>query len=263
MKQRVDALDVEGRSIAGAEQVRAWVAQATDGDVQAALAIAREALIPHPRRHRNLLTARNWLDFAMELGGPDIRWIVAQGLAFADFPEADVEHVRWIKTVWAQAIRRDCAELAPSLRVDPSVLGPIFSSSCSMMTQSWSVAVRTSDVPGAVEALTAAARRFSYVDETGRELTEDEYEANETSSDPVYTPSYVSEPTTDSGVTEVVLDCDGLTSASMARTVLRVAVQECLAVGLHEPALVTTPYHYCPELELSWDETTQSFMAPS
>jgi hypothetical protein len=256
-----DVLSIEGRSVAVHEQFQAWLAQAEEGDVQAALAITREALIAHPRRPRNLSAARAWADYAIDLGGPDIRWAVMPSLVFSAFPEADIEHARWVKTVWARAIRRDCKGSGVSLQVDPSLLGPIFSSSCRMMAQSWSVAVASPDVAAAVAAMTAAANRFYAVDETGRELTEQEFEANEASDNPAYTPNYVFEPTADNGVVEVVLDCQDLTSSRMARTILRIAAQECQAAGLQDSAFVRTPYHYCPELDLEWDDATESFLA--
>jgi hypothetical protein len=263
VKSTAEALDVRGASPASKELLRTWVAQAVNGDPGSALKVAREALIPHPERHRSLSTARAWLDEAISLGGDEVRWGIAEALAFEDYPEADIEHVRWMKTLWGRAVRRAGASVAPDMRIDPSVLGPVFSPSFRMLTQSWSVAVKTSEVAAAIAGLSEAARRFILIGDAGQEFTPDEYEANletENADGPVYTPNYVSEPSTSGDVVEVVLDCAGLTSAPMARKVLLVTLEECLNVGLRDAELVKTAYHL-PQADLPWNEDADRFMA--
>jgi hypothetical protein len=264
MKPVTEALDVQGASPARSALLEAWTAQAVDdGDPGAALRMAREALIAHPERHRSLSTARAWLDEAILLGGEGLRWGIAEAIAFEHYPEADVEHVRWVKTLWGRAVRGEGASLAPGVRIDPALLGPIFSPSCSLLTQSWSVAVRTSDVAAAGAGLAVAAQRFMLIGETGQESTADELDAHldvDDAGGQVYTPNYVSDPSTSGDVVEVFLDCAGVTSARMARRVLQVALEECFNVGLRDAELRQAAYHL-PQLELPWDEDTGSYVA--
>jgi hypothetical protein len=178
--------------------------------------------------------ARGWFALAVELGGVDMAWRVC------------VEHNDWgddrLAAWWMRyAITHEYWNHPSGITVDPTVFALIFDDLGVAVGQDFGVKVVAADGGRLEAALDAVERRFELVTADGREL--DDHEALERLLDDGgdldprnYTPNAVMATST-----TIHCDCKDAVMPMMARTMIRILVEELDTAGLRGAELKPRP----------------------
>jgi hypothetical protein len=168
--------------------------------------------------------SRSHADRAFELAvaqsGPDMLWRVVDAYVVAFDPRAETWHSRAV-----------AAESDPDgIAVDPGTLG-IHTADGVPHHQNWEICVRSDEPARAVTALEAAIPRLMCTLEDGREVSADELMAQRGDT---YSPNYAA---VDESVPLVWMDCKGEIIPPMARTMIRIVVNELRSAGFERALL--------------------------
>ncbi len=179
---------------------------------------------------------------AVEAGGPEAAWRIID----VYFDRVDgVGAAAWT----ARAIDLEFpTPSAPSITVDRRTFAPIVADDGSIKSCNASLLISAADRANATSALRAAARRLLLVAEDGTEFPDLETlassEAVSAVGGPLYTPSYVSDVEEHPLGPWLWMDTDDQMWGLMARTMIRVVLEEFVASGVHTatvgPALGVT-----------------------
>jgi hypothetical protein len=139
-----------------------------------------------------------------------------------------------------RAVRFEYPDDPDGLTVDPRTFALRFDDTGVRIGQDFSVQVSSADPAAARAALAAAAARFAVVAADGREFADgDELVAE----DPhLYTPNSVSDPEDHADGPWIYCDCKDGTMPLMARTMLRIVVEELRAAGVTNAQLRPGPW---------------------
>jgi hypothetical protein len=143
------------------------------------------------------------------------------------------------------AIGTEFGQQPDGIIVDRHVFGLVVDHRGILLCQDFSVQIASSDDRQATAALDAAGLRFSYVTADGRELSADTLDAHYSRGDyddqRDYTPNFVSgvEPNED-GPT-MWCDCKDNVMPLMARTMIRILIEEARMAGLDSAQIKPSP----------------------
>lgn len=199
--------------------------QVTDPHVAfdlATLHLQRKRLRGNPRRIHMAL-AEAWFEIAAAAAStPDMYWQIAQ--------EHNENGYATNTRAWMRrAIRAEYPPHADGIQVDPATFGIRLDDDGVLLGQDFSAQVVSPAPAKTVTALAAASRRFMYVTGDGREIPAD---------DPIggdwrnYTPNYVSDPQDHPDGPAIECDCNDGVMPLMARTMIRILVEELHTAGV-------------------------------
>ena len=192
-------------------------------DAETAFRLGSYHLLHRGQSHAGF--ARGWFAVAVELGGVDMMWRVS------------AEHNEWgddrLAAWWMRhAIAHEYWKHPSGITVDPNVFALIFDDLGTTVGQDFGVRVVAADGGLLEAALDAAARRFALVTADGREI--EDHETLERLLDDGgdldprdYTPNHVMATNA-----TIYCDCKDDTMPLMARTMIRILVEELDAAGI-------------------------------
>ncbi|MGQ4379728.1 hypothetical protein ACN6K9_002898 [Streptomyces sp. SAS_267] len=122
--------------------------------------------------------------------------------------------------------------------VGPEALG-ILGGNGDALVQNWEIVVESDEPARAVAALTAAEPRLMRVFEDGRELSPEEAEDLWDEAFPPYSPNYAA---VDATVPRIWMDCKDGIYPHMARTALRIVMDELRKAGVRQAHLFSRSY---------------------
>jgi hypothetical protein len=189
----------------------------------ATLHLRRKRLLGSPRRIHMAL-AEAWFEIAAAAAGsPDMYWRITE-------EQNENGYATKARAWMRRAIRAEYPPQANGgIQVDPSTFGIRLDGDGFLLGQDFSAQVVSPDSQRAITALAAASRRFMYVTGDGRESTPDDPAGGDWRN---YTPNYVSDPQDHPDGPTIECDCKDGVMPLMARTMIRILVEELRTAGV-------------------------------
>ncbi|MBB5874489.1 hypothetical protein F4553_007923 [Allocatelliglobosispora scoriae] len=216
---------------AGTAETEQWARRATqDGDAEAAFLLGRHHVNQPWTTHDEAVA---WFERAAQGSDPEMLWRITEAYLEAEDPAAR----EWL--------RRAASSMGDpqGVAVDPDTFHlQLDDDGTSIEGQEWSVKVRSDDRRAVLRALGTAEDRMFLVDENGQEHADEDafFAAQEArpEDDALFTPDDVGV-NADDGDPELYLDCQDAPMPMMARTLIRIIIEELRAAGVDRATLYT------------------------